>query len=172
MEGNAEKRSIQKHSPQYVRYFVRSSLFINPVWFIFYKTFHNVIYSVLISPLTVGEMDTWNEYVLMVKNNVANHVTCPCLHVCPFPQCPTSNPRGMWSMSSASPILLHVRSSVSWLFSEYWCIMGNWQKASLPHNFYNIFGGKEYDQVPIHCYAPFCLPCPLAQSTMSSHWAG
>ena len=109
-------------------------------------------------------MDTWNEYVLMVKNNVANHryrTTCQMCTPCPFAQSPTSNPRGMWSMSSASPILLHVLSSVSWLFSEYWCIMGNWRNVSLPHNCYNIFGGKEYDHVAIHYYAIFACLVPL-----------
>ena len=145
---------------------------MNPAWFIFYNTFYNVIYSVLIWPLTVWVMDSWNEYGLMVNNNVANHryrTTCQMCTPCPFAQSPTSNPRGKWSMSSASPILLHVLSSVSWLFSEYWC-MGNWQKVPLPHNFYNIFGGKEYSHVAIHYYAPFA--CPLAQSTMSNPWAG
>ena len=101
----------------------------------------------------------------MVKNNVANHRYRHYMsHVhayCPFAQSATSNPRGMWSMSSASPILLHVLSSVSWLFSEYWCIMGNWRKMSLPHKYYNIFGGKEYDHVAIHYYAIFACLVPL-----------
>ena len=78
-------------------------------------------------------MDTWNWYVLMLKNNVANHWYRPTCHMsmpCPFPQSAMSNPRGMWSMSSACPILLHVRSSVSWLFSEYWCIIDHMHMTS------------------------------------------
>ena len=64
-------------------------------------------------------------------------------------------------MSSASPILLHVLSSVSWRIQNYWCIMGNWRKMSLPHKYYNIFGGKEYDHVTIHYYAIFACLVPL-----------
>ena len=72
-------------------------------------------------------MDVWNEYVLMVKNNVANHRYRPTCHICTtvvhFHNPPTPNPIGMWLLSSASPILLHVLHAVSWLFSKYWCII-------------------------------------------------